>query len=230
MKLKSLFGIFAPPVCAVCGAPLVGAEACICTACEMELERPRIWEAGRGALWQRVARFRAPIRGVAAWTDYSRDSEAGRLIREGKYGGMPAIIRGLGHIEGRRLRTLGCCPELDVLLPVPMYWLKRLRRGYNQAEILARAIGEELDVPVGDNLVAVRSHGPRARQGATERLDRTHTNALRLRHGGELTGLDIAVVDDIITTGATLSEAVDAVMEAEPRSVTLITLAATVHL
>lgn len=226
MKLYDLIGIVAPPLCGACGTPLVSGEECLCALCEATLERSCIVEDECGPLRRRVACRTAPVRHMAAWTTYSHDSPVGRLIRRGKYNDSPVIFSALGRILGRRLLDSGQFSDLDVLLPVPMHWFKRLRRGYNQAGILSREIGHILGVPVGDNLRAARPH-----RTQTHRSGDSRREALRGRFcliaPDELRGLHVALVDDIITTGGTATAAVDTLMQAAPASISVIALAAT---
>lgn len=226
MKLHDLIGIAAPPLCGACGTPLVSGEDCLCALCEATLERPCLVEDDSGALRSRVACRRAPVRHIAAWTTYTHDSPAGRLIRRGKYNGSPVIFSSLGRILGRRLLDSGCFSDLDVLLPVPMHWFKRLRRGYNQADILAREIGRILGVPVGDNLRAAHPHRTQTRRSGDDRLEALR-GRFRLMAPDELRGLHVGLVDDIITTGGTVTAAVETIMQAAPASISVIALAAT---
>ena len=85
-----------------------------------------------------------------AWFRYSRASEYAALIRRAKYGDRPRLARGLGRMMGCELLAAAAAApsghaaewlaELDVLLPVPMYWTKRMRRGFNQSEEIARGL------------------------------------------------------------------------------------------
>lgn len=226
MKLSDLIGIVAPPLCGVCGSPLVSGEECLCALCEATLERPRVVEDQSGPLRQRIACRQAPVRHIAAWTTYTGDSGLGRLIRRGKYDGSPAIFSALGRILGRRLLESRQFDGLDVLLPVPMHWFKRLRRGYNQADILARAVGCTLGVPVGDNLRAARPHATQTHRSGDDRREALR-GCFRLTAPHELRGLHVALVDDIITTGGTVTAAVETIMAAAPASVSVIALAVT---
>ncbi len=226
MRMLDLIGMVAPPLCAACQRPLSEGEDFLCTHCMLDLPRQPLVEDCTGPLRERISPRTAPITAMAAWTTYTHDGRTGELIRRGKYGRSPIIFKHLGRMTAHDLKASGRLGNIDVILPVPMHWTKRLRRGYNQARLLAIEIGHVLDVPVGDNLRASRPHRTQTRRNATER--RTAMKGIfNLTAPDELRGLDIAIVDDIITTGGTLSAAVEAVMPASPASITIIVLAAT---
>lgn len=226
MRWHDFFGFAAPSLCAGCGRALVAGERSICARCELDFERHAVAEDFIGPLRARILPRTAPIDAVFCWSAYTHDNAFGAVLRRAKYADRPTLMADLGAIMGARIAGHPLAAATDVLLPVPMHWLKRLRRGYNQTEILAHALGKALGVPVGDNLVARRRHVSQTRLSADERR-RALGSSFALRHPGELTGLRVGIVDDIITTGGTLSAAVETLMQARPASVTVFVLAAT---
>ena len=163
---------------------------------------------------------------------YRHDSPAAMLIRRGKYDNRPDIIRDLGHIWGERLDASGIMSDIDALQAVPMHLLKRLRRGYNQADILARAIGEACDIPV-IHAMGARRHSAHHRAAQRRGLNGARHADLAAQHvrfyvthPDVIAGRHIAIIDDIITTGATLSDAIRTLAPARPRAITILTLAA----
>lgn len=226
MDWRLLIGMAVAPVCICCGAPLVRGERALCTACLASLPRRRPVENADGPVRERLAVRGIDIPYVLCWADYVHDSGLGRLMRRGKYNGQPRVYRELGRAMGADIRRRGSVPQVDVLLPVPMHRRRRWMRGYNQAEVLARALGDQWDIPVGDNLVARAGHVSQTRLRGAERI-RALADKFALLRPRELTGLRIGLVDDILTTGGTLTAAIDTLKAARPASVSVITLALT---
>lgn len=223
-----LTGVVSPPVCAACSQPLVDGERLLCSECTLKIPSPKIYDdtlVEDYPLRRRLQVETPLLRKVGYWTVYRSDMPVGRLIRHGKYDGYPAIIRHLARLMAADLAAMADLAYIDAVLPVPMHWSKRLRRGYNQAQIIAEELARAVDAPVADNLVAARRHVTQTRSAAAVRREAIK-GTLRLRRPAELEGLHLAVVDDIITTGGTLTAAVETLLSARPASISIFTLAA----
>jgi ComF family protein len=97
--------------------------------------------------------------------------------------------------------------EAEIIVPVPMYWKRRLRRGTNSAELLARCLGRKLELPVRRRLlVRCKNTQPQSELSATKRFSNMR-GAFRVRRAQQLKGVRVLLVDDVLTTGATCSEA-----------------------
>jgi len=95
---------------------------------------------------------------------------------------------------------------LDLVMPVPMHWRRRLSRGYDHARAIGLQIGKHLHLPVGDELVRTR-HTPRQVQlSRTKRIEIVR-GAFGLRSNSPITSANVLLVDDVTTTGATANEA-----------------------
>jgi len=128
-------------------------------------------------------------------------------------------FRGLEYLGDELARHLtarcdaGVEPD-QLVVPVPLHWTRALRRGYNQAERLARPLAKRLGLPIAMPLRRRRRTRPQTRLGRAERLDALH-GAFAARLGARrVTGLNVLLVDDVSTTGATLAAAAAALREA----------------
>lgn len=94
----------------------------------------------------------------------------------------------------------------DLIIPTPMHWFRRWRRGFNQADLLARAVARRLDIPLASRLV-YRHKQVATQQGLSrEQRQRNLRNAFGIRHPEQIQGKRIALVDDVVTTTATARE------------------------
>lgn len=97
--------------------------------------------------------------------------------------------------------------RLDAVVPIPMYWWRRLRRGKNSPEMLAACLAKSLDIPMRRSvLVWRRNTPPQAGLAASRRFENVR-GAFRVRHPDAVKDARILLVDDVLTTGATCSEA-----------------------
>jgi len=129
----------------------------------------------------------------------------------------------LGLCRGQQI--LAMCP--DVVLPVPMHWRRRLMRGVNNPDVLAESLAKGIDVPdVPRVLCRCRNTLPQNKLQPRDRF-RNVRGAFRLRKGYDLEGLRMVLVDDVLTTGATCSEAARVLKEAGASMVIAAVLART---
>lgn len=219
-----IISLLAPHTCLLCGRSLVSGERGLCLTCLSQV--PECPLPGHRLRLERLDR-RMPVAAVVTWLAYSNRSAFPSLLRRGKFGGRPDIIALLARQFAARVAARGDLRGVDVLVPVPMHWTKRLRRGFNQASIIARELSRATGIPVVDALGARRGHSPLSRSSGAAARAAGIAGCFTLRRPEALAGLHVAVVDDILTTGATLSEAISTMMPARPAAVTAVILAAT---
>jgi ComF family protein len=146
-----------------------------------------------------------------------------QLIHLFKYGGVQPLARVFGE---RMALALPREHSFDAIVPMPLHWWKRWRRGFNQADLLAREIGRRWNVRVRGVMLRTRATAPQA--GLTNAQRRLNMRgAFRVKRGVRLDGLRVLLVDDVFTTGATASACARALKRAGAKNVSLLTLART---
>lgn len=211
---NDLLSMFFPSLCEVCGKPLVKGENVICIGCSLEMPRCNIHKDEFNTLHQRLAGHVA-IERAAGYFYYYRGDQFTQPIIAAKYKHRPNVVRVLARNFAEELQGDGFFDGIDIIEPVPMYWLKRFRRGYNQTDFIAKGLSEVTGIEIGNHLRAVRSHSTQTRKGAFERW-RNSLNVFVARSGDELTGKHILIVDDVTTTGATLLACCEAIHKVAP--------------
>lgn len=222
--LKGVVNLIWPDVCEVCGCTLVKGEKVICLGCRLKLPRTNLHTQEFSLIHHRLA-GRVPIERAAGYFYYYRSDSFTRLIHAAKYNGRPNVARYLAREYAGEIKNDGFFSGIDLILPVPLHRFKLWKRGYNQTEYIARGLKDATGIAIGSNLVATRGHSTQTRKGSYMRWLNTR-NIYEVAHPGELEGKHILVVDDVITTGATLLACCEAIHRSAPTAtISVLTLA-----
>jgi len=142
-EFRAFGGLVFPRRCIVCGETLDVTEKWICGVCEKDFPYTWFWafeeNPAEERLWKRIG-----VVAAASLFFYRKGSGYAELLHEVKYGGNLELGRRLGRELGERLRDSGRFAEVQAVVPVPLHPLRRWRRGYNQAEVIAQGIAEGL--------------------------------------------------------------------------------------
>lgn len=205
-----------PNVCTVCGRTLVRGERVICLGCLMSLPRTDLHRLQPNTIHERLMAVGHPVDRATSLFYYYRDNGFARLIHDTKYRGRPVVGRALAKMHADELLPTGFFDGIDAIVPVPLHFIKRLQRGYNQAREIAEAIGEATSIPVIDALGA-RFHRSQTRKDAHARLMNTR-DIYHVTSPDGIEGKHILLVDDVITTGATMLSCIRALKKACPQT------------
>ncbi len=229
-----LFDLIFPDDCRVCGQPLHEVSRIpVCGGCLREpapmlaeffcascrtpfLNRFPLDENGRCAL------CRLGVSGFdAVYTYGSYEGALRKLIHLFKYGGVQPLARVFGNWMAIALPRE---EQFDLIVPMPLHWLRRWQRRYNQAELLAREISRRWSVPMKSVVKRRKATAPQAGlTNAKRRLNVSGAFSVKTR----LQGLKVLLVDDVLTTGASAAACARALKRAGARRVTVLALART---
>lgn len=224
--LSALGDALFPRVCHVCGVSVSGDSRYVCPSCLARLPRTGYHRVPDNAMEQRFLGL-FPFRQATGHFFYSRDSGLAVLMHDLKYRRFRGLARHLGGIVATELLTTGFLTGIDMIVPVPMHFMKQASRGYNQAEEIARGMGGVSDIDVVCGLRAVRPHRTQTSLSLARRRENT-SGLFAVRHSGELAGKSVLIVDDVCTTGATLASAAQSLLASVPDAeVSLLTLGVT---
>ena len=212
--INDIINLLYPATCHICNLPLSPHERFICTSCIQKLPRTGYHRNLRNPMEERFA-GQFPFVMASGHFFYSRDSSLAQLIQDMKYRGFPSIGIKLGEIAGQELYTSGFLNEIDMIVPVPMHYLKKAKRGYNQAEKIGEGIGKATGLPVVNALKMTRQRKTQTALSRGERLENAK-NLFCARKDFDLNGKGVLLVDDICTTGATMGSAAKALTDFYP--------------
>ena len=210
--LRGLGSLFFPHLCLACRHPLSGRHQLLCLACTAEMPFSDSYARPENALTDRLEGRFPLVYGAYAYT-FREGTVCQRLIHALKYHDRPDIGVSLGRELGTHLRTAGELGDLTGIVPVPIHARRRRERGYNQAEEIARGLAESLQVPVyADALRRADFRGSQTRMGKLERLENVR-NSFTVGKG-QFHQAHLLLVDDVLTTGATVDFCAQALLEA----------------
>ena len=187
------------PACPGCGGPLDTIFG-RCSRCQWQ--EPRPW-----------------LRAVAL---YEYQGTAQEAITRFKFRGAPFFVRALAEPAAEAVRRTG--EPVDVLVPVPLHWSRFWQRGYNQSELLARHCAAELGVPWCRALKRVRPTPHQLSLSRRERLANLK-GAFKTVRKEAVRGRNVWLVDDVLTTGATLSECAQTLLRSGARTIRVLVIA-----
>lgn len=212
-----------PHLCPGCGKSLTGSENILCRCCTNNLPRTGFeWSNENPAFqsfWGRV-----PVEMAASVFYYRKGELLPRLIHQLKYKNRKDVGLFLGRLTGRLIKASPLFPAPEVVVPVPLHPRKLRIRGYNQCELLANGIAEETGLPVNTGALVRDIHNPsQTRKGRFERWENV-SGIFRVTNPVALENKHILLVDDVITTGATLEACCLPIVKIPGSSVSIITV------
>ena len=211
----------------ICGEHIGSEMHGICIKCRYEIPLTYYWRSAENPVKEHFAGLVPLVQG-SSFIFYSGNSLWRDMVHRFKYGGEWAIAESMGRWYGAELRDSGLYDDIDIVVPIPLHPLKTLRRGYNQSRYLAEGIARELGAKVVVDAVVRRRNNPsQARRRGSERWDNVEA-LFELRKTDKLRGRHLLLVDDVLTSGATLTACAEAILRAQPDCrISIATLAVT---
>lgn len=167
---------------------------------------------------------RIPIEKAAALFYYEAGSEVSNIIHALKYNNHPEIGSMMGRMAAEEFMQSGFFDGIDMIMPVPLEKKRQRQRGYNQSEEIAKGVAEATGLTVCNNAVERTAFsGSQTRKSLRERIENVE-GAFRPTGKTDLKGKHILVVDDIVTSGATVCSCVECLMPTDGLKVSVMSL------
>ncbi len=201
--IDSILNLFYPRVCAACGEPLLKEEETVCLKCRHQLPRTGYERYPENPMMQSFY-GRVNLHAATACYFFAKSGKVQHLIHELKYKGNEGAGRFLGRQLGESIKEAPMFQGIDYLIPVPLHPKRERKRGYNQSLLIAEGISEVTGIPIGDHyLYRTVYNETQTHKNADERFKNVQ-NIFEVRNADNLKGKHVLLVDDVLTTGATL--------------------------
>lgn len=244
--IQDLADFLLPRKCIVCSEKLTAQEQHICRWCRDDMPQTRFWQLRHNPMADKInaaiqkeleklwdaGDFRTEryVRAAALFF-FNEEGDYKKIPYRIKYEGDILAGRHFGRMLGDRLSSAEWFQDIDTIIPVPLHWRRKWKRGYNQAEIIAQGISEALGIPVRTDILRRRKHtrtqinlniqqksanvsgafSTSLPQTRSTDADNSSNRTYRPRH--------ILLVDDVFTTGSTLTACFLALREVFPPEV-----------
>ncbi|MEP5339422.1 MAG: phosphoribosyltransferase family protein [Algibacter sp.] len=222
--IKSLVNLFFPKVCYACLNYLNDNEDTICTNCRHDLPVTNFHFDDNKAV-EKVLYGRSQIENGTALFRFEKKGLVQQLIHGLKYKGYENIGFILGNWLGAELREVTVYHDVDIVIPVPLHKKKLKKRGYNQVTKFGQQITKALNADYKDDVLIKVSNN--SSQSTKKRLARWNNNEelFALQNKIHIENKHILIVDDIITTGATLEACITILNQAKNIKISIATMA-----
>jgi ComF family protein len=198
-----IIGLLFPELCNACGTHLYYGEKEICTKCLYDLPYTdyHLYADNPVAkqLWGRL-----PCNAAMAMLYFRKGTKVQNLMHSLKYKGQTDVGVRLGNLLGEKLKLSTSYEDIDLIVPVPLHPKKEKLRGYNQSEFIAKGIAEVLDIPMSTtHLLRDKSTDSQTKKSRYVRYENMQS-VFNVHQAKQIENLHVLLVDDVITTGATL--------------------------
>lgn len=213
-----------PPLCTSCGVLRPLDNHIFCLDCLHELP-----ETGYHTLLHNPFtdhfKGRIDLQAGAAFLFFTRGGGTQRLLHQIKYNNRPDLISTIGRWYGKQLNQSPLWTGSQLIVPVPLHWRKFRKRGYNQSAVFGEGLGETLHIPC--HMTALRRITHNKSLTGMKRLQRVETigSSYVLAKPHLVRNKHVLLVDDVLTTGATLEACALVLHEAPVASIRMVTIA-----
>jgi ComF family protein len=220
---SDLVGLFLPRRCSACDDALMRTERALCLGCTLELPRNRFHDDPTNPV-ERLFHGRVRLQAASAFLKFGRGGMVQRMLHRLKYDGDREVGLELGRYMAEEAMTSVRFSDVDLALAVPLHPRKEHQRGYNQSQVLVDGMAEVWPLQASVDLLRVHRTPSQTRRGRMDRWDNVK-HAFRLGEPGALAGKHVLLVDDVVTTGATIESCVRVLEEVPDVRISLLTCA-----
>jgi ComF family protein len=206
--------LFYPHICTGCGSDVLERENLLCLKCINDLPNTNFamhnGNPVEKAFWGRI-----PVTAAHSQYYFAKENVIQHLIHQLKYKSNKDIGVYMGELMGSTLLSSNRFNNIDALIPLPLYPDKERKRGYNQATVICEGMAKTMNIPVlTNNVIRQRFTETQTRKHRVERWQNVEGSFV-VNNPAALSGKNILLVDDVITTGATIEACGSTILQCE---------------
>lgn len=222
--IKSIGYLVFPNLCLACLKEAALDEQIFCVKCIYDLPESEMHHSLENQFTERLIGIDGIKTGAAHYLFYEGGA-VGEILHKIKYRSRKDIAKKLGKVYGERLITSEYYQDVDYLIPVPLHHNRFRKRGFNQSEEICKGLSESMDVSISvDNLIRIRDTKTQTKLSKAQR-QKNLKEAFEVINPKELEGKHVILVDDVLTTGATIEECSKELNKIEGLTISVLTLA-----
>lgn len=223
--LKDFLDLVFPRNCELCGRSLFDQEKCLCLICVGTLPVTSYHLRSEDNDLMDKIKGLSQIRKAMAYLKFTKEGKSQEILHKLKYKNKPQLAQELGTHYGRLMIENECSIDWTLIVAVPLHPLKLKRRGYNQSEEFGKGLSLALNIPIENVLERKKFTETQTKKTRLERMSNMD-DVFDLFPSCSVANHKVMLVDDVLTTGATMCACANVLLANKAKTVDLVTLAA----
>jgi ComF family protein len=220
---SDFFALIYPESCAACGQTLLKNEETLCTSCIFNLPKTNYWKTKDNPV-SKIFWGRIPVENACSFYHFTKGGKVQHLLHQLKYKGNKNVGYFAGKLFGTELNNTHF-KDIDALVPVPLHLSKIKKRGYNQSELIGQGIAEVMQKPLKTNwLVRKYASETQTKKSRFKRWENVK-EIFAVENESEFESKHLLIVDDVITTGATIEACAQLLLKVKGVKISIVALA-----
>ncbi len=221
---KDLYQTVFPKICYGCSSDLAKTETWLCTSCKTNLPLTHFHKYNSNPVTQ-IFNGRVPLVHASSFFYFVKESAVQHLLHALKYNNTPKLGTAIGEWYAEELIRDRAFESIDAIVPIPLHYSKQQKRGYNQSAMFAIGLTHLLKKPL--DITSVIRNTATETQTQKSRMERWEnvSDVFEINSAEKLTNKHILLVDDVITTGATLEACANKILNLAGTSISIATIA-----
>lgn len=225
--LEDFVSLVFPEICNACGKPLFKHENIICNYCKVKLPYTNFHLQNENPI-EKIFWGRVPIEKAGAFLYFHKGNRVQQLMHSFKYKDKKEIGEIIGAVYGQELSQINYLDKDALIIPVPLHPEKEKKRGYNQSEWFAKGLSKGLNIPYqNDILIRAVASSTQTKKNRFERWQNVET-IFQVQNTNAIHNKHIILVDDVVTTGATIEACAHTLQKSANCKVSFFALACTI--